>query len=198
MKSICCLLIISFSLLFQTAFGQTDGDEKKNDKSEETGEPIHPFISDLIWGTGFGAQFGGITFIDISPMVGYPITKRFIAGLGGSYRYYRQRGATANAPSFRANILGGSVWSRFYVFDNLYAHAEYEMLRIDLFGGANQVSYLKGTALVGAGYQQRYGERVTGFMSVLFPVYTDQTQIELYRIPVIRFGILVNVPSINW
>jgi hypothetical protein len=189
MRFLVCLFCFALGICNASLFAQTNG-EKEN----TTDEPTNFFVSNLVWGSSLGFQFGSITFIDVSPMVGYPITKRFIAGIGGSYRFYRQRPPNPGSPSFRANILGGSAWTRFYIFENLYAHAEYEMLRIDLFGGSSQLSYLKSTALIGAGYQQRYGERVTGFMTLLFPFYTSETRIELYRIPVVRFGFLVNLP----
>lgn len=159
---------------------------------DEPADLSSPIKERLVIGGSFGVQFGTLTMFDISPMVGYKITDRFMAGLGGTYRYYRER-AGANSIAFRANIAGGSVWSRFYVLENIFAHAEFEALRIEIVGGTRRRGFFKNNALIGVGYSQPFGEKVSTFASFLFPVYTSNRDIEIYQLPVIRFGLLVHL-----
>jgi len=81
------------------------------------------FKSRLFFGGGFGLQFGSTTLIELSPLVGYMITPKFSVGISPTYKYYHY-----NAPygAVNTNVFGGSIFSRYSIFQNVFAHVEYE------------------------------------------------------------------------
>ncbi|HNO71766.1 MAG TPA: hypothetical protein PKO16_08355 [Bacteroidia bacterium] len=113
------------AILFQTvilsfAFSQ---DFLKRDTLPKPAK--EPFLSwDRVYiGGGLGLQFGNITLVNISPDIGYRITKRYSAGVGLRYIYFSDK-----YYNYTQNIYGGSVFNRFNITDFLFAHAEYEVL----------------------------------------------------------------------
>ncbi len=157
-----------------------------------------PFVDKLVVGGNLGIQFGNFTFLDLSPMVGYKVLERVHLGVGGTYRYYRERDPQSSS-TLRANIMGGSVWGRGFLFPNLFAHVEYEGLRMEVIGGTRRRGILMNYALVGGGYTQQFGQRLSTMVTFLFPVYSRSTipNYSIYRIPVIRFGFMFEFGGIN-
>ena len=82
----------------------------------------------IVVGSGFGFQFGTITVIELSPEIGYKITDKLTAGVGFSYQYYKD---SRYIPAYKSDIIGGSVFARYYVYRDFFAHAEYQMLKYD-------------------------------------------------------------------
>lgn len=146
----------------------------------------------LFTGGGFGLQFGTETIIDVSPIIGYKVTDRFHIGLGGKYQYYRYKNRIYD---FSTSIYGGSAFSRFYLFEDIFAHGEYEVLSYD----ASLVYYLNPndnsrilveSILLGGGYRQR----ITTNSSFIFLLLWNfnETEYTLYNNPIIRIGINVD------
>jgi hypothetical protein len=181
-----------FTLLFISI--ATSAWAQPETETDEPGAYRPPFVDRLVVGGGLGLQFGNFTFIDVSPMVGYKVLDRLIFGVGGTYRYYRERDPQSTT-TLRANIVGGSVWGRGFILENLYVHAEYEALRMEIIGGTNRRGIRMNYALVGPGYTQQFGPRASSFVSFLFPVYSRSTipNYSIYRIPVIRFGFMFDI-----
>lgn len=179
-----------FFLLFASLAGPITAQEL----SDETDNYRPPILDKLVVGGGLGLQLGNFTFIDVSPMVGYKVFDRLIFGVGGTYRYYRERTSQSVSP-IRANIVGGSVWGRGFIFENLYVHAEFEALRMEIIGGTSRRGILMNYALIGPGYTQRFGARASTFVSFLFPFYSKSSiaNYSIYQIPVIRFGFMFDI-----
>ena len=53
-------------------------------------------------GGNLGATFGTITNINVSPMIGYKITPKTIAGISLTYQYFRQK--YPNGFEYKTNI----------------------------------------------------------------------------------------------
>ncbi|MBE0663687.1 MAG: hypothetical protein IH597_14625 [Bacteroidales bacterium] len=73
--------------------------------SDNDEEPKRWFV-----GGNVGLQFGYVTLIDVSPMVGYMLTDRFALGTGLTYKYYRIREfflilTKTNGRDFRATFM---------------------------------------------------------------------------------------------
>jgi len=47
------------------------------------------FTDKLTFGGNFGATFGTVTYVNLSPQVGYKVTERFIPGISATYIYYK-------------------------------------------------------------------------------------------------------------
>lgn len=115
-------LIIALLLTGKLAYSQDD-EYVKQDKKDTP--PKKEFWSKdrIVYGGDMGLLFGSITFINLSPTIGYKVTNRYIPGVGINYLYYRD-----NRMNFETSIYGGSIFNRFYVMKFLFLHAEYQIL----------------------------------------------------------------------
>lgn len=156
-------------------------------------------IDRIFFGGNFGMQFGTITNIEVSPLVGYHITPRLSAGLGSRFEYFRDKGFIY---PYETTIYGGSVFSRFIVIQNLgeglnlglntgvFAQAEYEMLSLEReyfeppYNGTGR--FLVHSVLVGGGIIQPVGRRSAILISVLYNL--NESARSPYSNPIIRIG----------
>jgi hypothetical protein len=116
--------------------------------SQRTGEAPQnktPFGQRLFFGGALGFSVGTFSsMVDVSPIVGYSVTNDLMVGIGLTYKYYRYRdyyaqidenGTIVDLVDFKANMFGGSLWSRYFltsteipVIENIFLHAEIEPL----------------------------------------------------------------------
>lgn len=130
------------------------------------------FADHLVYGGNMGLSFGNVTNISISPMVGYKVTDRFIPGVGATYNYLKFK-YYGYAPEV-VHIYGGSVWARYYALENIFAHAEYEMLNgeWDPYVRPGYRYYLN-SVLLGGGYRESFGG-LSSYILVLYNVTFDE------------------------
>lgn len=151
-------------------------------------EKPHPFhVKDhLVYGGNMGLSFGNVTSIGISPMVGYKVSKKFIPGIGGTYNYIKFN--YLNYPSESTHILGGSIWARYYVFENVFADGEYEVLNGEWDPYFRPgIRYNLNSLLIGGGYQEGFGG-LSSYVLVMYNV--TQGADSPYASPlIIRVGI---------
>ena len=152
--------------------------------------PRDNFWDRVYTGGGIGLQFGSQTFVNISPLLGYRLTEKFSVGVSATYLYFRYKDYNP-AYSYSSNTYGGSVFTRYLIFENLFAHVEYEVLRLDV---RDNVSRLLGSnditsVLVGGGYRQMLGDRSSINLMLLYNL--NETTYSPYQNPIIRlsFGI---------
>lgn len=115
-------------------------------KSKET----KPSFEERIFiGGSLGFGIGNYsTLVDVSPIIGYAVTKEFIAGLGFTYKYYQYKDYYYNFvdnyfDDYKSNMYGMSIWARYFltkteipIIENLFLHTEIEPLWF-----TNQYSY---------------------------------------------------------
>jgi hypothetical protein len=143
-------------------------------------EPKESFSDRLFYGGNFGLMFGTITYVELSPLVGYRITERLSAGPGISYIYLQD-----NMYNLSTSIYGGRLFTRYNITDYLFGHGEYEVLNRDSFNpleGRVNVTNL----LLGGGYRQRLGEN--SFLSIMGLWNFNESAYSIYRNPIIRMG----------
>ena len=116
MKVRICIIVIIAAFLSTPMHGIYAQEFQQNDEVPQ---------NRIIVGGGLGLQFGSVTLIDISPMIGYKVTKRFVPGIGITYQYYKD---TRFGYNYETSIYGGSVFARYYIWQDLFAHAEYQVL----------------------------------------------------------------------
>lgn len=102
-------------------------------------------------GGNFGVTFGSYTNVNVSPMIGYKFTDKTLAGISLTYQYVKD---SRYAVEFSSSIYGAGLWGRQFVTDNIFLHAEYELLNYEKYfaGKTNERAWL-GTGLVGGGYR---------------------------------------------
>lgn len=137
-------------------------------------------------GGTLGLQLGTTTTINISPMVGYRITNRLSAGVGGTYQYYADR----TFGSFSQNVYGGSTFARFLVIPQVFLHAEYERVSLETlrFGTTGETERVwEDNYFLGAGYRLRIGEK--SFFNIILLYNFNQESEVYYQNPQFRFGV---------
>jgi hypothetical protein len=148
----------------------------------------------LFTGGNIGLQFGTLTVIEVSPLLGYQFTKRFAAGIGGNYLFVN---GTVNDPNGyyyydHESIIGGRIFSRFSIIEQLFIHGEYEMINYKAtFWDYSTSSYKEQRVtvpglLAGAGYSQMLGERSSWNILILFELL--QNTYYPYANPIIRMN----------
>lgn len=185
-KYLSIFIILGGLLAFQplTAESLFDDDERPRNR-DRFFQPDRLFV-----GGGLGAGFGTHTYVNVSPIVGYFLTERLAVGLGGLYQYYNFR-----PQNFDTHVYGGSVFGRFYILEQLFAHAEYELINLEGFvldasGNVVERGRLNVDALyLGGGYAQPIGRNSAFFIMILMDVL--QSQYSVTRNPVIRMGFQV-------
>ena len=163
-------MILSLCLISELSFGQgmdfgTSNVESTVSKEEKPPKERSKFRENLFVGGNFGFQFGTVTFIDISPLVGYKVFKNASVGIGITYQYLDWESAGGK---YVTHTSGGRVFARYIIWKGIMAHAEFEMLNLDCYDqdyyrltGELRVArtWVPG-ALFGGGYYQRIGNRV--------------------------------------
>ncbi|RLD61790.1 MAG: hypothetical protein DRJ01_07280 [Bacteroidetes bacterium] len=172
-------LFISFilvNLFFFSAFSQIKSKRVLSDK--------------IFFGGNLGLQFGTITQVDVSPLVGYRITDDLSAGVGLSYQYYKD--SRWDFVNMETNIFGCKIFGKYFIYEDLFLHVEDEALNIEtkyfdvLNKYPNQDRFWLNCFMVGGGYRQRLGERSSVTITALWNL--NQTANTPYSNPVIRLG----------
>ena len=166
--------------------------------AQQDREDLRP-IDRIFFGGNFGLLFGTITDIEISPLVGYYITPRLAAGLGGRFEYLKNKGYVIQ---YETTIYGGSLFSRYIVIRDIgqginvglntgiFAQAEYEMLSLDKEYFNPYTSepgrFLEHSVLVGGGIIQPIGRRSALLFTILYNL--NESSHSPYSNPIIRLG----------
>jgi hypothetical protein len=155
------------------------------------------FTDRLFFGGGLGLQFGTVTLIDISPVIGYRVTEKLETGIGLTYKYYKFNDYYYLGGDLKSNIIGGSIFARYHILENLFAHIEYESLRYrydEYYGSGSSITYSQRTAVynsifVGGGYRQRISSGSYFFIMALWNL--NDGAYSPYSNPVLRMGVMI-------
>ena len=156
-----------------------------------------PFKERLFFGGSFGLQFGTITNIEFSPVVGFWVLPRLNVAAGPEYKYYSEKyiGSTS--------IYGGRVYTQFVVIQDLnniipagihiglFLHAEDELQSLQTQTpfwnntGVTTDRFSVNATLVGAGISQPMGRRTALNISALWALNDSYG---IYSSPEIRIS----------
>jgi len=157
--------------------------QKPNELSQQS------FWQRLTLGGNFAYQAGTQTAIDISPMVGYRFSEKFIGGIGGTYFYYQYKG---NGFNIQSSLYGGRVFAQYLIIPQAFLYTEQEMMTTQYYDQVDQTvkQRLLFNPLVGAGYRQSIGDRSGINLMVLYNL-NFQPNYSIYSSPwVVRVGFL--------
>lgn len=163
-----------FLLVFGYSFSQ-------NEESSES--PKKKWTEKVFFGGNLGGWFGTITYIDISPLVGYRFSEKFNAGIGATYLYYSDSDI-----NYSTHIYGGRAFGRYFIIENLFAHAEYEILNGEWLVGQRSDLH---SVFVGGGYSQRIGRNSFFNLTVLWNL--NDSSLSPYRNPIFRMGFGIGI-----
>lgn len=184
-KAYLIVMVGVLSALFFTLTDAIQAQELNNNP-----EPKYNLKSHLYFGGGFGLQFGSVTLIELSPLVGYKVTSKFSVGLSPTYKYYRYK--YSSTQSIENNVFGGSIFARYSIYQGLFAHVEYESLFYNTKEPA-QPTYMQqfNSFFVGGGYSQPIGQNSGMYIMLLWNL--NDTPNSPYVNPVIRVGFNVGL-----
>jgi hypothetical protein len=174
-------LFIKIKVLFLTTFLVVNGFAQDSTMLRKN-PPKERFIDRLFTGGNLGAQFGTVTFIDVSPLIGYKFTDKIAAGIGATYQYYHYKDRYYD---IETNVYGGRIFGRYLFTDYLFGHAEYEYLNLEAFDFKRRRVDVE-SILVGGGYIQKIGEHAAIVAMILYN-FTESAYTP-YSNPIIRVG----------
>jgi hypothetical protein len=193
-----------YGLLIASALVLTSGNVVGQDKTKSPPKPKERFVDRLYTGGNLGLSFGSITFIDISPLLGYRVNDDASIGVGATYNYFRTKVTDQFGRShgtFSTSYYGGRLFGRYFFTDALFAHAEYEVLNLEYITEVdlNDPDPIKttrtwiGSPLVGGGYASRMSKHSYWFIMILYNLNELSPWISPYPNPLIRMGAVVSL-----
>jgi hypothetical protein len=126
-----------------------------------------PFKERIVTGGGMGLGFGsGQDFFSISPVIGYQITRKLMAGTGFTYRYTNYK---YYKPSIKLKDYGVNPFARFTVYRNIFLQTEYEYLNYEFPLSVRETTRKGfGSFLAGGGFIQPLGKKVGLYFMALY------------------------------
>ena len=161
--------LILFLLICTTGLTSLAQDKEASNSLEGV-----PFSQRLYTGGDLGFSFGNITFVNINPIVGYRIDKKWSAGISAKYIYYRERFPEYNW-EYSNSMYGGSVFTRYLIGNSFLAHAEFETVNAEVreFLSTTLTRKWVPIGLLGAGYRQGLGNTYLQVL-VLYDAINDR------------------------
>lgn len=202
------ILFLFITISQQLVYGQVGGgknevlndylgnDRKNNQASnkENSSKKLSGLRDKLYYGGTGMLSFGTITFIDISPQLGYKISEDFSVGIGGIYNYYRERIRFSNNQSivFQTSIYGVNAFARMFVVENIFAQIQPQAINLEPLDMSTKQRFWLSNLFVGGGYRQRIDERSSVLAILLYN--TSHSPNSPYGSPILfQFGFVVGL-----
>jgi len=194
------LFFTSLTLSAQTRSG-TISDVQRGGQNQRQDERSGFQRENLRFGGNFGMRFGAITFIDVSPTVGYQFTNRFLAGVGVTYNFYRERFYLNNArQEFTMHVIGGTTFAQFSIIQipalHIFARAEYSLLNqrvdVDFLGQYQQRRDWVHYPMVGGGVLLPFGRSGGVTIQLMWDLLENENTI-FGSNPIIRMGFMIGL-----
>jgi hypothetical protein len=154
-----------------------------------------PIKERLFYGGSLGLQFGTITDIQISPVIGFWVLPRLAIAAGPTYRFYK-------SPFFKTDIYGGRAYTQFVIIQDLssiipigsrtgiFLHGENELLSLESEAWKNPPydsdRFNLNTFLAGFGLSQQMGRRSSFNIMILWAL--NESYYDIYSNPEIRIS----------
>lgn len=175
-------LFAAFLFWFLFAAGQSYGQREIYGDSTS-------FKDRLYFGGNLGLQFGTVTLIDVSPLVGVMITPKLSGGLGGTFQYFDDNRFQGG----QGTSYGGRVFGRYNILPNIFTHVEYESINwnaYDFFAEEFRRTWTNAL-FIGGGYFAPFGPRGGANFTFLYNVLHDNRNSYYSEPYVIRVGFVL-------
>lgn len=152
--------------LFISITGLLQAQSKKGDSYDQSLKGV-PLKERIVVGGGLGLSFGSAQdFFSVSPMIGYRVTERMLAGTGITYRYTKYK---YYSPAIKLTDYGFNPFVRYTVFNGIFLQAEYEYLNYE-FPVTIETTTRKGynSFLAGGGFVQPIGDKAAFYVVALY------------------------------
>ncbi len=148
-------------------------------------QPKRPLRERLFTGGSLGLQFGSVTYVDVSPILGYRFTDKLSAGVGATYIYVKDK---RYIPTYTSSSYGGRLFGQYRIIESVMAYSEFEILNTDVYDDITYRVFRTNiySLLLGGGYVQSMGGNSNISIMALWNVIEDRYSI--YTNPIIRVG----------
>ena len=175
--------IVLMLMLTSYCYGQRDYDP----------EATPTFWDRTYFGGNFSLQFGDLTLINVSPLMGYMVTPRLSVGPGITYQYLKGDAYDifGNKYSYDSDIFGLRAFARYNVTPFFFLHTEYESMKVDFpseTGPGLTRDWVPGL-FVGGGVFQPVGGRTGLGITLLLNLLHDDIKSPYNSELIIRAGI---------
>jgi len=151
--------------------------------------PFNDIKEKLYFGGNVGAWFGSTTYLNISPIVGVKLNDQFSVGIGAIYNYYSQ---TYAGKKYSSTIYGGSAFARYFIFENVFAHAGWDKISVpDYTSNFMNSRAWVDNLLIGGGYRESFSDNGSIVAMILYNI--NQTPLSPYQNPIIQIGFNVGL-----
>ncbi len=193
MKSFLVVLILTFSSL---SIAQ-DVDSVKTEEEVKTEVPQNTPPKENRWYYGGNVGFSfwnNYFYLGVYPLVGYKVTPQLSLGAKIGYAYINDD-RYEPFPSLATSNYGASLFSRYRIIPQIYAHAEFAYWSYENISSFNTSDNTYNTErywipylLLGGGFSQNVGPNTWVFVEVLFDVINDENSPYESGDPFISFG----------
>lgn len=149
---------------------------KKNKNSE--------WVKKITYGGNFQLQLGNISFIYLSPTIGYKLSEKINLGIGAIYNYSSYRTSLFN--------FGIHSYARFFVKQNVFLQIQYDKLnQPDYFSSYSNKTVWVDYLLLGLGYTQPISDYIALNSLCMYNLSPNLLSLYPSRL-IIQFGITAN------
>jgi hypothetical protein len=193
MKYVIFVLLLT-GFVFCSVYAEENTLTKSTTSSSQTTQPPSA-ESRWYYGGNIGFSFWNDYFyLGVYPLVGYKVTPKLSLGAKIGYAYISDD-RYEPFPALNTSNYGASIFSRYRIIPQLYAHAEFAYWSYENISSFNTVNNTYNTErywvpylLLGGGYSQNIGPNVWLFAEVLFDVINDENSPYESGEPFISFG----------
>ena len=151
------------------------------------------FWSRVSVGGGLGASFGNVTYVNISPRLGYWVTQRFNAGISFVYLYLRDN----DFPDFEFTTVGYGPYANYTIlekqdyFPEIFLSMEYLNMTSDVISDftGEIVKESFPILFVGGGARLQLGGRAYAQIQLLYDL--NESRYSPYQNPLFNVGFII-------
>ncbi len=133
----------------------------------------HSFRERLVIGGNFNINNIKPLSLDLSPQLGYRFNKRFIVGIGGTYRQTFTDSLKVS-PAIPANSYGFRAFSSYDVFKSFFAYGEYEQMSKEITAGDRKQTEWVDGLLLGIGREISVHPKLNMNVMMLYNLINEQ------------------------
>lgn len=175
------LLIICFACCLHGLLSAQDG---RRPFMPDTANPFPRFSDRLYYGGYAGLWVGNPTYVNLSPMLGVKITRKFSVGGTFTYNYYQQKYLGVKYSSY---IYGGGPFVRYKILENVFLQAQWDRLStVDPNSIIENDRVWVDNLLIGGGYRQPFNDY--GSFVIMAFWNLNETPLSPYPNPIIQVG----------
>lgn len=162
MNKLYLLIALTFAIQAKT-IGQESNTTDQNNKNN--------LRNRWVVGGDLAASFGTVTYINLSPRVGYRINSKLTAGTGLVYNYLRDN----RFKGFEFSNYGGLIFANYSIMPELMLVSEFQNLSVERYSefSGQKMRVPVNVLFVGAAYRLQLGEKSFGYISLLYDVFED-------------------------